>query len=196
MKYFYIIFVFLSQGAMAQLTQTGFNGIELESSYENIKKRIEEVESVPQYAWFAPMSIEDFITDTGEDSSAYFQMLETDRLIAESLNTKIIWCTFKKKKDANFFKYPIECAQLVFKEDTLIGISLVFDKDDMSDTAKDEIIAQFESVLGDGLLHHNNGGPIPRFERLWKQGRMEVSLSDTTYDDHEGESLNVLFGRN
>ena len=195
MKITTLIFLVLTQISFGQsdLDHSGFNKIRLGKSYESLKNSLTEVETPPEYAWFAPMTIEYYMDATGEDSSDYYEMLETDRLIAESLNTKILWCTFNKKKDANYFKFPIECAQLVFTNDILIGISLVFDKNDMTTMGKETIIKQFELALGSGSVNRNFGNPIKHFSRNWKLGNINVRVSDASWDLGTGESFNVIF---
>ncbi len=200
MRQITILLLLITQISVAQteLDNTGFNEIRLGTSFESIEKQliIVGVSDIPRYAWFAPMSLDYWLQEVGQDSSSYYEMLETDRLIAESLNTKIVWCTFKKKKDAKFFKYQIECAQLIFKENALIGISLVFDKSDMTSEAKGIIVKQFERALGDGLKNHNNGNPIPEFVRKWSVDSVEVSISDLDQNGGLGESIHVLFWEN
>lgn len=195
MKLITVLFLVLTQISFAQsdLDYNGFNEIRLGKSYEALKIHITEVDDAPTYAWFAPMTIEYYMNATGEDSSGYYEMLETDRLIAESLNTKIIWCTFKKQKVGSFFKFPIKCAQFVFVDDILIAITLTFDKDEMTENAKSTIVNQLELTLGDGLLNHNAGNLIPQFNRNWTLNTTKVAVSDASWDLGSGESLHLTF---
>ena len=197
MKHIIFLFLILTQISFAQsdLDHSGFSEIRLGKSYNDLKKRITVVEAAPDYSWFAPMTIEYFMTETGEDSRAYYEMLETDRLIAESLNTKIIWCTFKKKQDANFFKFPIECAQLVFTDNKLIGMILVFDENDMTPETKAVILKQIEDVLGEPSCYYAATIEPQAFTCFWNENNTELLVSDAIAPEEAyGETLHITIG--
>ena len=198
MKLIALFLLVLSQNLFAQntLDDTGFGEIRLGQSYESLEDRlaITDVRGVPEYAWFAPMSLDYWLNDVGQDTTSYYEMLETDRLVAESLNLKIVWCTFSKKKEANFFGCPIVCAQLIFEKNALKGIILVFNKDELTEGSKESIFEQFESAFGEVIEEDSTVNPPRKFDATWKiNGRM-IRVSDALSMDGEvGETVQVLY---
>lgn len=197
LKYLTLLLVQLSflTNAQIDISPLGFGEITLGKSYDELKNRCKEVEIPPSYAWFCPMSIDEFMDGSADqDSSSYFSMLETERLIAESLGVNIVWCTFTKKQEERAFQFPIECAQLVFDHDSLIGIFLVFNKEDMNAISKRSILNQLETALGDPTERTNND---ETFMTKWTSESTEVMMSDANGWDFKGlgENLTILFGK-
>lgn len=197
MKLIAIVFLTFSSFSFAQtdLDDTGFSEIRLGKTFESIEERLSliDIVDVPQYAWFAPMSL-DYWLSNGEDTASYFEMLETDRLIAESLNTKVVPCTFEKKKDAKFFSYPVDCAQLIFVENALKGIILAFNPDDMTQEAKESIFEQFKSEFGEVVEENSSVAPPSESDLTWKVNGRMIRISDSeSMDGGAGQTLHILY---
>ena len=198
MKRLSIVLLLFVQTSIAQtaLDDTGFGEIRLGKTYELIENRINvvDVDAIPEYAWFAPMSLNYWLTEVEQDTASYYEMLETDRLITESLNLKIVWCSFQKKKDANFFKCPIECAQLIFENNSLKGIIVAFDKNDITPEAKESIFEQFEAQFGQADFNESSLSTPRRFDSNWKINERLIRVSDAqTMDGGIGETVQVLY---
>lgn len=200
MKLITILLLFCAQTLTAQttLSDSGFGEIRLGKSFESVEDRLNvvDVHAIPEYAWYAPMSLNYWITEVEPDTASYYEMLETDRLVAESLNLKIVWCTFSKKKEANFFNSSIAGAQLIFEKNELRGMIVVFDKDEITEDVKEQIYEQFESVFGVATEENSAVSPPRRFDSNWKQNGIQIRLSDAeTMSGGTGESVQILFWR-
>lgn len=194
MKYTAIIFLFLSSFSFGQIDQSGFGEIRMGKSYDDLKKRITLIETVPDYAWFAPLSANEYMLENGNDTTGYSYMLENERGAAENEGNIIVWCTFNKKQDANFFNYPIECGQLVFTEDGLSQIMIVFNKKDMKIEAKAAILRQIAQVLGEPICSYTASLEPKPFSCSWYGDGTELLVSDQNDSDlGRGESLNISF---
>ena len=194
MKNSVFVLLFLSSFSFGQIDQSGFNEIRLGKSYDDLKKHITRIESVPDYAWFAPFPLEVFMMENDNDSTGYSEMIAGEREAAESGGNKIIWCTFNNRKDADFFDYPIECGQLKFTEDGLSEIMLVFDKNDMTPEAKSAILKRIEEVLGEPMCSYTANYEPQAFSCSWYGEGTELLVTDqNNVDLGNGESLNVSF---
>lgn len=194
MKNAALILFFLSSSAFGQIDKTGFNEMRLGKSYDDVKKHITLIKSVPDYASFAPFSLEDFMMENGGDSTGYSEMIAGERQALESGGNRIVWCTFNNKKDVNFFGYPIECGQLIFTEDGLTEIAIVFHKIDMTTEAKSDILQQIEKVMGEPICAYTASLEPRAFSCSWYGNDTELLVTDQDdFDLGNGESLNISF---
>lgn len=194
MKNCALILFFLSSYAFGQIDKTGFNEVRMGKSYDDVKKHITLIKSVPDYAYFAPLSMENFMIENGGDSTGYSEMIAGERQAAESGGNKIVWCTFNNKKDVNFFGYPIECGQLIFTEDGLAEIAIVFFKNDMTPEAKSSILQQIETSMGEPSCSYTANLDPQAFSCSWFGNDTELLVTDQDdFDLGHGESLNICF---
>lgn len=182
--------------AHAQIAQSGFGTIRIGKTYKELKKYIIEVDEVPDYAWFAPMTIEEYFSDYGGDTTSYFEMLESDRMIEKEMELTIIECSFKKRKNKTISGLNIECAQLTFENDTLIGFRLVFDSNEISPDTKREFIDNLLETLGETTCSYSTEFASSPFYCCWDNlSGSRIVISDETEPGGElGQSINMTFG--
>lgn len=198
MKLIILLFLSFAQLSIAQssVNEDGFGEIRIGKTYEELETRFIQIDvhELAQYAWFAPMSLQEWITETEQDTAAYYEMLDVDNQIAESMNMKIVWCRFTKKKEKNLLGIPVECAQLIFEKNALIGITLAFEKDGVTQEVKESIFEQLEEQFGVAKDEDSEINPPRKFDSTWKLNGHLIRVSDAlTSDGGIGDTVHILY---
>ncbi len=193
-----ILLTFITHQCFAQndIDFTGFGDIRIGKTYEELKSKLIEVEEAPENAWFAPMTLEEFL-DGSEDTASYYEMLETDKLIAESMNLKIVLCTLKGAKNNLFLGHRVACANLIFQDNVLVGGMLVLDPSNITQASKRSLLNELETQMGEAICSYSaNFDPAP-FECSWySETEGEFRISDMIEEASEpGETINIAFGQ-
>jgi hypothetical protein len=180
--------------AQNQIDLTGFGEIRIGKTYDELKSLLVEVEEAPENAWFAPMTLDEFLLEFG-DTVDYYGMLEANQMMAEELNSKEVLCTLKGAKNNQFLGHTIACINLVFQDDVLTAVMLVLDPSTITEASKRKLLVELEAHLGELLCSYSADFDPAPFECSSYSETGQFTISDMAESAGEpGETINISFG--